>query len=114
AFAQALPKVLPGDVQPGRSPLPSLPAPSDNEFDFSIQQPGKTPVPRAADELVFTLRGIVISGNSKFSSDSLKPLYADLIDHDVKLADIQTIADAIEAKYHEAGYALTRAFVPPQ
>jgi hemolysin activation/secretion protein len=116
AFGQAIPRPqLPGDVQPGRPVAPALPEPpTDNEFNFSIQQPGKTPVPRAADELVFTLLGITISGATKFSAESLQPLYADLIGHDVKLADIQTVADAIENKYHEAGYTLTRAYIPPQ
>src|SRR5262249_53716142 len=114
ALAQTTPRpVVPNTVQPGRElPLPQLP--QDNEFDFSIQQPGRAPVPRAADELVFTLHGITVTGATVYSEEQLRPLWADLLEHDVKLADIQNVADAIESKYHEAGYALTRAFVPPQ
>jgi hemolysin activation/secretion protein len=106
--------ILPNTVQPGRDqPLP-LPITPESEFDFSIQAPKRAPVPRAADELTFILRDITISGAKLFSAESLRPLYEGMIGREVKLADIIAVADAIEAKYREAGYVLTRAFVPPQ
>jgi hemolysin activation/secretion protein len=37
-----------------------------------------------------------------------------LLGHEVRLADILGVAEAIEAKYRGDGYVLTRAFVPPQ
>jgi hemolysin activation/secretion protein len=114
ALAQTAPRIaVPGQVQPGRElPLPTVP--QENDFDFSIQQPGRAPVPRAADELVFTLHGITVVGATVYSEDELRPSWADLLEHDVKLADIQNVADAIESRYHQAGYALTRVYVPPQ
>jgi hemolysin activation/secretion protein len=114
AAAQTARPTLPGSVQPGREtqPLPQLP--SENEFDFSIQQPGRSPVPRAAEELVFTLHGINVVGATVYKAEDLRAFYADLLEHDIKLADIQNVADAIENKYHQDGYALTRVFVPPQ
>lgn len=114
AQAQITPRDLPNTVQPGRDqPLP-LPVAPDSDFDFSIQAPKRTPVPRAADELTFTLRDITITGTTVYSAASLRPLYEPLIGREVKLADIIAVADAVEAKYREAGYILTRAFVPPQ
>jgi hemolysin activation/secretion protein len=105
---------LPNTVQPGRDQPPPLPIAPDSDFDFSIQAPKRAPVPRAADELTFILRDITITGAKVYSADSLRPLYEGLIGREVKLADIIAVADAIEAKYREAGYILTRAFVPPQ
>jgi hypothetical protein len=62
AHAQVPRIELPGSVQPGRDqPLP-LPIAPESDFDFTIQAPKRAPVPRAADELTFTLRDIVVTG----------------------------------------------------
>jgi hemolysin activation/secretion protein len=114
AEAQTVPRDLPNTVLPGHEQSLPLPIAPESDFDFTIQAPKRTPVPRAADELTFTLRDITITGTTVYSAESLRPLYDALIGHEVKLADIIAVADAIEAKYREAGYILTRAFVPPQ
>ncbi|MGH7126102.1 MAG: ShlB/FhaC/HecB family hemolysin secretion/activation protein, partial [Stellaceae bacterium] len=112
AFAQ-VPKNLPGAVEPGRDrPLPT--PPPAGTFDFSIETPRRSPVPRAVDELRFQLKGITIVGATVFSPDELKPTYADLIGKEVGLSDILDIADKIEGKYRERGYIISRAYVPPQ
>ena len=108
-----MPKNLPGAVEPGRDrPLPTPPLPGT--FDFSIETPRRSPVPRAVDELRFQLKDINIVGATVFTPDQLKPLYADLIGKEVGLSDILNVADAIEAKYRERGYVISRAYVPPQ
>lgn len=112
AFAQ-VPKNLPGAVEPGRDrPLPTPAPPGD--FDFSIETPRRSPVPRAVDELRFQLNGITIVGATVFSPDDLKPLYAGLIGKQVGLTEILDVADKIEAKYRERGFIISRAYVPPQ
>jgi hemolysin activation/secretion protein len=105
---------IPNSVEPGRDrPLPTPVAP-DSDFDFRIEAPRRTPVPRAADELTFLVREIKIVGATLYSPDVLRELYAPLIGHEVHLGEILGVAEAIEAKYRRAGYVLTRAFVPPQ
>ena len=112
AFAQ-VPKNLPGAVEPGRDrPLPS--PPPNGSFDFSIETPRRSPVPRAVDELRFQLNGINIVGATVFPPEEFKPLYADLIGKEVGLSDILDIADKIEGTYREHGYIISRAYVPPQ
>ena len=68
AFAQ-VPKNLPGAVEPGRDrPLPTPPLPGT--FDFSIETPRRSPVPRAVDELRFQLKDINIVGATVSTSPS--------------------------------------------
>ena len=108
-----VPGALPGAVEPGRDrPLPE--APPTSNFDFRIQAPNRSPVPRAVDEIHFTLNDIRVVGAVTLSAERFKPLYQKLIGMDVTLADIFTVADGIEDEYRRAGYVLTRAFVPPQ
>lgn len=112
AFAASAPS-LPGAVEPGHErPLP--PAAPESNYDFTIETPHRSPVPRAVDELRFELKDIVINGATVFPPETLKPLWAPLIGKQVGLSDILTIADEIEAKYHQAGYIISRAYVPPQ
>src|SRR5512135_2574253 len=68
--------------QPAPSPSPFPPgfvppsqerpqaAPPAGSFDFSIETPRRSPVPRAVDELRFQLNGINIVGATVFSPDA--------------------------------------------
>ncbi len=104
---------LPGAVQPGHDrPVPQPEAPPN--FDFSVEAPHRSPVPRAVDEIHFKLADIRITGASSLSPVSFRPLYAGLIGKDVSLKDIYDVADAIENEYRAAGFLLVRAYVPPQ
>jgi hemolysin activation/secretion protein len=112
-FASAAPLPLPGAVQPGRDrPLPE--APSAPEYDFRLESPQRSPVPRAVDEIHFRLNDIRIVGAVTLPPEQFRPLHTALIGKDVTLSDILNIADIIEAKYRAAGYLLVRAYVPPQ
>jgi len=107
AWAQA-PPVAPQS----KRPLPA--APAGGNFDFSIETPRRSPVPRAVDELRFPLKDITVVGAKIFTHDELRPLWAPLIGKEVGLSDILNVADAIEGKYRERGYIISRAYVPPQ
>jgi len=118
ALAQGQPPLSsPSPFPPGFVP-PSQerpqPAPPTGTFDFSIETPRRSPVPRSVDELRFELNGINIVGATVFSPDDFKPLYADLLGKEVGLTDILDIADKIEGKYRERGFIISRAYVPPQ
>jgi hemolysin activation/secretion protein len=112
-MAQPAVQNLPGAVQPGRDrPGPSLPTQPD--FDFRIESPERSPVTRAVDELHFTLTDLRITGTHLLPESAFRPLFANLIGKDVKLSDIQDVADKIERTYRDQGYMLVRAYVPPQ
>jgi hemolysin activation/secretion protein len=111
--AQVNAQVLPGAVQPGRDrPGPALPGQPD--FDFSIVAPHRSPVPKAVDEVHFSLTDIKIVGAVTIPPSEFRPLYSGLLGKVVTLADILDVADKIEAQYRFRGYLLVRAFVPPQ
>jgi hemolysin activation/secretion protein len=100
-------------VEPGRDrPLPQPPI--QTPFDFTIEQPGRSQVPRAVEELHFVLEDIHIEGAKSIPPAELKPLYARLIGRQVTVNNILDVADAIEDRYRGAGYVISRAFVPPQ
>ncbi len=106
---QLLPQILP----PGQGrPIPEVPAMPD--FDFSIEAPRRSPVPRAVEELSFEVKDIRVEGATVYKPDELRPLYETLLGQSVHLADIVAVAEKIEGKYRADGYVLTRAFVPPQ
>lgn len=105
---------LPGAVQPGHErPLPPLEAPPQ-KFDFSVEAPHRSPVPRAVDEIKFKLVDIRIVGTKTLPASQFRPLYQDLIGKEISLSNIFDVADAIEKAYRDAGYPLVRAYVPPQ
>ncbi len=99
--------------QPGRDrPLPE--AAPQPDIDFTIQAPRRSPVPRAVEELTFDVKDVRIVGATRYGQDVLRPLYQPVIGQTVHLADLIAIAEQIEARYHQDGYVLTRAFVPTQ
>ncbi len=105
---------LPGAVQPGHDrPLPQ-PQTLPPNFDFSVEAPHRSAVPRAVDEIKFKLVDIHIEGTKTLPASQFRPLYQDLIGKQISLANIFDVADGIEKQYRNAGYLLVRAYVPPQ
>jgi hemolysin activation/secretion protein len=108
-----IPGGLPGAVEPGRD-RPPIATPQQPNFDFTIEGPRRSPVPRDVDEIQFHLNDIVVNGAVTIPPERFRPLYKNLLGKDVSLSQILDVADAIEAEYRRAGYLLVRAFVPPQ
>ena len=113
AASAQIPGGLPGAVQPGRD-RPPLSEPAKPNFDFHIETPGRSTVPRAVDEIRFHLKDIEIKGAVTISPARFRPYYQKLIGTEVSLSDILDVADAIENEYRRNGFILVRAFVPPQ
>lgn len=112
--ARAAPPTLPGSVEPGRDrPLPPAPEPRI-DYDFRIEAPHRSPVPRDVDAIQFKLKDLRIEGAKTLPDAQLRPLYRDLIGKKITLGAIFDVADAIEQAYRKAGYPLVRAYVPPQ
>ena len=110
-IAAALPFLDP--PQPGRERAQPTPVPP-SDIDLTIQSPRRTPVPRAAEDLVFYAKDVAIDGVRAYAPDQLRPLIADLIGRKIHLAELLAAAEKIEAQYHEDGFILVRAVVPTQ
>ena len=102
-----------GTTQPGRDRALPEAGPPPN-FDFTIQAPRRSPVPRAAEELSFEAKDIQVAGVTAYKAEVIRPLIAPLIGKRIHLADLVTAAERIEALYRADGYLLSRAFVPAQ
>ena len=73
-----------------------------------------TEAPAGAEQVTFILKGLIIDGATVYSPESLAAPYQERIGQQVTLKEIYAIADAIGAKYHDAGYFLSRVEVPDQ
>ena len=111
AFGQAIPSSeRPGRVQQQfQRPTAPLARPSG----ALIKLPEMAEPAGAAATPLF-IKSFVIDGATVFSSDDLKPLYADVVGRQTNVAAIFAVARKITAKYGAAGYVLSRAIVPPQ
>ena len=63
---------------------------------------------------LFALNKVRLVGNTVFTEDELSEAYARRIGTDVSYTDLLAITDEITARYREAGYFLSRAFIPAQ
>ncbi|CAK0747605.1 putative ShlB/FhaC/HecB family hemolysin secretion/activation protein [Gammaproteobacteria bacterium] len=63
---------------------------------------------------VITARRFIVNGATVFSADLLASLLDDLLDKPLPLSTILEGAERITKYYHNAGYFVARAFLPPQ
>jgi hemolysin activation/secretion protein len=107
---------LPGSVTPGQIERQFQTLPEPRATEEPIVTPGLEPEkpPSGAENVHFTLSGIVVEGSTVFTQADFAPLYQPLLGKDVTLAQIYGVAAAITAKYGKAGYTLSVALVPAQ
>ena len=76
-------------------------------------QPSST-IPDAAKQVTFTLKQIKLDGVTAFSENKLTKIYQSYLNQDVPLASLWKVAGQITKHYQDAGYFLSRAYVPAQ
>ncbi len=92
-----------------QTPLPRTP-----NFDLRIQAPEKSAVPKAIEEIQFDVKGVEFEGMSLYARDDILPLFADIVGKKTSLDPIRKAVEALENRYRDQGYFLTRVFIPPQ
>jgi len=111
AIAQAVPPAVdPGLLQRELGSPPELQTPSPAPL-MPQQRP---PRPQALSDERFLLRDVRLVGNERIADDRLRDAFADLLDEQATLSDLYDIADAITARYRQAGFILSQAVVPAQ
>lgn len=99
---RALREATPAQALP---PAPQTPLPLPAPTGVAAAAPGGAS---------FVLGAVGFNGNTRFSSDTLAALMADRIGQRVTLADLQALAERINALYRAADYILIRTVVPAQ
>jgi len=112
AFAQSLPLIQQFDQS--RQRVQPLETERAIPFNFRLQSPERSPIPRAIDSIKFTLGGIHIEGVTVFTESEIASIYKESIGRTVVLEDVRQISEKIETLYRKEGYFLTRVFLPPQ
>ncbi len=70
--------------------------------------------PTGSESVTFGLLTLTVRGSTIYSEAELREYYAPLLGTTVRLTDLYNVAAAIQARYREDGYFLTRVFVPAQ
>ena len=106
---------VPGSAEPGRIEKRFEPPKKPKSiFEPVIPEMEGPMPPDEAEKVKFTLTGVTIEGSTVYGDEDFLPLYEQHLSQEISLKTVYDIAEAITAKYGEDGYALSRAFVPPQ
>lgn len=116
AYAQTPPSTIPGpaDAARVRSPLEDAPPKRDEEQGIAVPAATTASAPEGADTIRFVLRRFEIQGATAFDAAELESLYAPHIGKEVSLSILWEVAAKVTERYHNAGYVLSRAYVPQQ
>ena len=107
--------VAPPSVDPGRIQQQfQIPKAEAVKPDLDLPDISDTVAPDAAARTPVTLSSIVVEGSSIYSATVLQSMSASLIGHEIRLADVFSLADRISARYRQDGYVLSRAVIPAQ
>lgn len=112
------PSDLPSGADVGRAPEPVLP--QADKFSGVDSQARQVPVARApqlpADLAgkVFRLKALRIQGMSAFSAREVEKLYGGDIGKEITVSRLFDILTALQTLYFDAGYTLTRVYLPTQ
>ena len=115
--SRVLAETLPGAADVGRiKPEEKIVVP-DRSQDQQLTVPAvlpSAPIPEAAKTIHFTLKSVDIEGMTAFTREQMADVYAPYIGKEVSLDVVWTIAGMITERYRNAGYFLSRAYVPQQ
>jgi hemolysin activation/secretion protein len=103
----------PPQAEISRQRIQPLPLP-DTPLQLRIQNPEKASVPRAVDEIVFSITRIKVTGATHFPEARWRAIFASLEGRKIVLSDLREAADKLENLYRADGFFLTRVFVAPQ
>lgn len=105
--------IVPPEADISRRRVEPLPLP-DPGYDLRLLSPEKSAVPRAVDEIQFSVKRIRVTDSTVFTTKELSAIFSPLEDKRIALDDLRKAADKLENLYRSRGYFLTRVFVPPQ
>lgn len=105
---------VPSQVQPGRQPDRAAPPPPTVDMDFTITAPQRAPAPGASSGLQIKIIDISLTGNTAIPTSAFADLIGPMVNTSVDANALLGLAEQIEGRYRDAGYILTRVFLPAQ
>lgn len=113
----ALAQTVPGPADIGRvKPEERLPI-LDHTEDGQITVPTGIPaveIPKGAEDIHFVLKDVRVEGATAFTPEQLQDIYTPYMDKKITLDVAYVMAGMITERYRNAGYFLSRAYVPAQ
>lgn len=115
-LAQTAPNAQTGIASPGRVEGQIL----EPEFSprispqIEIRETQIAEAPAGAENVVFQLTGVNITGMSVYSSSDVSGIYNNRVGTQITLADVYGMAADLTRRYRNDGYILTQVIVPPQ
>jgi hemolysin activation/secretion protein len=109
--------VLPGPADAGRIGDGNKMEIPDRSEDGRVAIPSimpSVPVPEGADKIQFVLKDVDIQGLTAFTPEHMRDIYAPYIGKKVGLDTAWKIVGEITKRYRDAGYFLSRAYIPEQ
>jgi hemolysin activation/secretion protein len=104
---------VPSQADIARQRVAPLPLPPI-DYDFRIQNPERSAVPKAIDEIEFPVRTIRVVGAEHIPPSEVRAIFAPLEGRTILLEELRKAAQQLEDRYRAKGYFLTRVFVSPQ
>jgi hemolysin activation/secretion protein len=83
-------------------------------FNLQMQRTDKTPIKKSLDDLQFNVTEVDFDGNVIYTDAALQEYFSSLISRPVSLPELNEVVETIEDKYKQAGYFLSRVYIPPQ
>jgi len=113
--AHAQVPTIPGGADINRvQPLPDKLLPRLSPQKPAVIDTGALPVPEGLNKISFELKAVKIEGATFFPLQEIAKLYETQLGQKVSLDLVWELANRITEKYRNAGYFLSRAFVPTQ
>ena len=103
----------PPQAEISRQRIQPLPLP-ETPLQLRIQNPEKASVPKAVDEIEFSITRIKVTGATHFPEERWRAIFASLEGQKIVLSDLREAANKLENLYRADGFFLTRVFIAPQ
>ena len=103
----------PPQAEISRQRIQPLPLP-ETPLQLRIQNPEKASVPKAVDEIEFSITRIKVTGATHFPEARWRAIFASLEGKKIVLSDLREAATKLENLYRADGFFLTRVFIAPQ
>lgn len=114
-IAHAQVPTIPGGADINRvQPLPDKLLPRLSPQKPTVIDTGALPAPEGANKIAFELKAVQVEGVTVFPMQEIAKLYEAQLGQKVSLDLAWELANRITEKYRNAGYFLSRAFVPAQ